>query len=299
MSDSEEDLSPRYALLKQHKGELKKLKNEIQGMKKSVPKGDKKKKKEVEEKTKSMQIEMEQKHRKELEELDSDQSATYQCEAQPESTLSEESVSAGLYKLNVNDNGDEQGKKMSRAEKRRLKKEAEAKERREQIRKETEGLVSEREVEIEQLKKQLSPLKLQIKQIKPDGHCLYSALADQLQSERHDIFTLRKITAQHIRNHSSDFIPFLMNEQGDMLTDSEFVKYCDDVENTNCWGGEVELQAISGELGVKIEVYQAGAKAPHVIGEDKHKGPLRVSYHRHEYGLGSHYNSVVLVKGDD
>eukprot|EP01135_Chromosphaera_perkinsii_P000585 Nk52_evm6s128 gene=Nk52_evmTU6s128 len=317
MSDyEEEELSPRDVMLKKHKAEQKALKNELQGLKKSIPKGDKKKKKEVDERMKKMQEELDAKHAQELCDLEKNDGKEDSGEAKervPESGM--EGLSGGLYNVKLEDSdvgkGDGEGKKMSRAEKRRVKKEAEAKERREQIRKETEGLVSHREVELENLKKQLQPLKLRIKQIKPDGHCLYSAIADQLsmigkmpRGVDEDIFSLRSLTAEYVRSHSNDFIPFLINDQGDMLTEEEFSKYCRDIEETNCWGGQVEIQALASALGVRVLVHQSGREpivttggdgSTHTGARGEAEGTLNVSYHMHEFGLGAHYNSLVPV----
>lgn len=38
-----------------------------------------------------------------------------------------------------------------------------------------------------------------------------------------------------MRNHADDFMPFLYLEDGD------FEKYCNDIENTARWGGQLEV----------------------------------------------------------
>lgn len=76
---------------------------------------------------------------------------------------------------------------------------------------------------------------------------------------------LRSRTAEHMRNHADDFLPFLTNpDTGDMYTTGnmfrylkkvmlylkrlspcwlpdEFEKYCSDVEHTAAWGGQLEV----------------------------------------------------------
>ena len=57
------------------------------------------------------------------------------------------------------------------------------------------------------------------------------------------------------------------------------------------WGGQVELLALSSVLQRPIEVLQAEG-APMVVGEHLNTTRLLLTYHRHAYGLGEHYNSV-------
>ena len=75
------------------------------------------------------------------------------------------------------------------------------------------------------------------------------------------------------------------------------------------WGGHPELRALATALLTPIIVHEAGAP-PLVIAPitDEHlrsgiqaSGPasstsagLQLSFHRHYYALGEHYNSVVL-----
>ena len=57
------------------------------------------------------------------------------------------------------------------------------------------------------------------------------------------------------------------------------------------WGGQVELLALSSVLKRPIEVIQAEG-TPMVVGEQFTASRLLLTYHRHAYGLGEHYNSV-------
>lgn len=53
---------------------------------------------------------------------------------------------------------------------------------------------------------------------------------------------LRKMTSQYLKEHRSDFLPFLSNvDTGDLLTDEQYEDYCNEVANTSAWGGEVEV----------------------------------------------------------
>ena len=58
------------------------------------------------------------------------------------------------------------------------------------------------------------------------------------------------------------------------------------------WGGECELRAASLQLRRRIHVYQADGPMREV-GEEFEGEPLLLSYHRHQYTLGEHYNAVV------
>ena len=69
------------------------------------------------------------------------------------------------------------------------------------------------------------------------------------------------------------------------------------------WGGELEIQALSRCLRESVLVYSADApelrmspEGPGGAGEEgdaDRRPPLRISYHKHYYALGAHYNSVV------
>ena len=65
-------------------------------------------------------------------------------------------------------------------------------------------------------------------------------------------------------------------------------------------GGQVEINALCSVLQRRIWIYGADASMPILkMGEDcaQNTGvidvPIRVSFHRHYYTLGEHYNSVV------
>ena len=80
------------------------------------------------------------------------------------------------------------------------------------------------------------------------------------------------------------------------------------------WGGQLEIQALSLALHRSIEVYSAdapvlvmNAEASSTEGDDSDSDddsgsatspPLRVTYHRHYFALGAHYNSVVKAKSE-
>ena len=73
----------------------------------------------------------------------------------------------------------------------------------------------------------------------------------------------------------------------------EYANYCDKVEKTAEWGGQVELQALTHALKTPIIVYSA-TQAPVTMEGDGFAGePLRLAFHQHYYSMGEHYNSVA------
>ena len=85
----------------------------------------------------------------------------------------------------------------------------------------------------------------------------------------------------------------MMNDQGNVLSAQEFNDYCQRVESSAEWGGQIELQAISKALKRSIHVIQMGTSILKIGEAFSDEQPLFLSYHRHAYGLGEHYNSLI------
>jgi len=185
------------------------------------------------------------------------------------------------------------GGKKSKAQKRREKKEREEKERAVRIAKvDPKKGESMKEVEYAQIKEILTPLKGIIMPIKPDGHCMFRAVTSQCEGESAmDVEGLRAKTAAHLRAHKEDFAPFLTNDKGDCMSDAEFEAYCTGMGSQAVWGGECELKAISSILKRPIRVFQSHGGV-RVIGDELEGDAILLSYHRHEFSLGEHYNAV-------
>lgn len=71
----------------------------------------------------------------------------------------------------------------------------------------------------------LDSLGVEMHEINPDGHCLYAAVADQLQLHglKQGLFRsvssykgARKVTAQYMRDHPDDFAPFISDSDEHM-----------------------------------------------------------------------------------
>ncbi|CAM6021580.1 unnamed protein product [Sphagnum balticum] len=185
-------------------------------------------------------------------------------------------------------------------------------EREQRIKQEQESVVSDRVREDQQLERKLCPLGFSLKEMKPDGHCLYRAVADQLSlypdfCPQHSYQQLRSLAAAYMHTHADVFLPFVAAEStGDSPTgkdlQSKFEVYCREIESTATWGGQLELEALAHALRRHIVVY-AGNSPDVEMGKEyscKHSDPgllvvptLRISYHRHAFRLGEHYNSVV------
>jgi OTU domain-containing protein 6 len=128
----------------------------------------------------------------------------------------------------------------------------------------------------------------------------HRAVADQLvlhgaSDAPHDFNALRAVAASYMRSHPEEFCPFLGLELGD----SEFDAYCDKVASPTAaeWGGQLELKALCAALQQPILVYSADAPVLRMSEQSvpADAAPLRVTFHRHYYSLGEHYNSVTPV----
>ncbi|KAF9148269.1 OTU domain-containing protein 6B [Linnemannia schmuckeri] len=188
------------------------------------------------------------------------------------------------------------GKKPNRQKARKDRKAQALKELQDEAEKEATGQVNMNEVERKSIEELANVMNVTVRDVTADGHCLYNAIADQLlqryQTET-SVKSLRHETAEYMRAHSDDFLPFLTNKQGDMMSPEDFSDYCKDLESTAVWGGQPELLALSKVHKVPIWVVQMGSPTVKLSeGVDSTKTPLMVSYHRHMYGLGEHYNSL-------
>ncbi|KAI0316682.1 hypothetical protein OF83DRAFT_1059950 [Amylostereum chailletii] len=162
-------------------------------------------------------------------------------------------------------------------------------------------------------------LGLEMHEINPDGHCLFSAVADQLAllhilpHAQATYATTRNAAANFMMAHPDDFLPFLPSETGEdgrgtsdtgLMGSREFSNYCSTIRDTGTWGGEPEILALARCYNVPIHVVQAG-NPPVVVHDPTNQGPedlkdpkaARISYHRRMYGLGEHYNSLRPKSG--
>ena len=184
---------------------------------------------------------------------------------------------------------------------------------------------SRRQMELEALQTlYLRPCGLKIQEVEADGNCLYRAVAMQcrrLNLDAVDISSekcydkIRNICADVLMgSNRAEYEPFAECGEGyDAANKSAnhpatFEEYVYNVRSTFTWGGQLELRALSEGLKCPIVVFSAEGPPLTMgveyakIGErgynDDNSGwnmnnSLLLSFHRHYYALGEHYNSVV------
>jgi OTU domain-containing protein 6 len=147
-----------------------------------------------------------------------------------------------------------------------------------------------RELELKSMAEHREKLQLDETAIRPDGHCLYSAIAASLPTERVKdsgpyslgYQNVRHVAAGFIAAHPDDFAAFL---------EEDVEAYVRKVRETSEWGGAVELQALSRAYGVRINVLQGDGRVES-IGEGGKGEEVCLAYYRHSFGLGEHYNAL-------
>ncbi|KAL5791737.1 hypothetical protein ACOSP7_000331 [Xanthoceras sorbifolium] len=295
----------RDEMLSRHRREIAQLQNKEVELKKAAAKGSKAeqkaKKKQVEEEITRLSAELKEKQAEELASLGYSKS-----NGNEKSNLDNlVKAIAGVSVTNQHDHS-----KPSKGAKRREKRAQQEAAREQRIQEEQSNIVSDRMVEDEKLEKKLEPLGLTVNEIKPDGHCLYRAVEDQLAhlsggSSPYTFQKLREMVSAYMRDHASDFLPFYLSEN--MITDDSdssqaerFENYCKEVESTAAWGGELELRALTHCLRKHIMIYsgsfpdvEMGKEYKSDGGSDLSNASVMLSYHRHAFGLGEHYNSLV------
>ncbi|XP_054007075.1 deubiquitinase OTUD6B [Hylaeus anthracinus] len=285
-------------LTQKHKKERKELQAQIQILKKSICKGDKKKKKEVTEEISRLE--------EALDEKQEEESTRWKVAHLNINNTEDENIESYNDEVIKNDIQHEQlTHRVSKAQKRRDKKANAERERNERIiEQEALNVFGKRNVELQAIKKILQERGLMMFDIPSDGHCLYNAVAHQLKvigETPLNFHELRTKTAVHLRENMNEFLPFISNPDSDnVLSPEQYEKYCNDVAGTSAWGGAIELQVLSHVLKCPIEVIQA-TSASYIVGNEYSNGKRMIlTYHRHMYELGAHYNSVTKsVKGEE
>jgi len=166
------------------------------------------------------------------------------------------------------------------------------------------------------IKRTCDELGVQIHEINPDGHCLFSAIADQLAllnilpPNQATYAVVRAAASDYIYGHPDDFLPFLPSISGEdgvgatentgLMNPRQFEQYCLTIRDTGAWGGEPEVLALSRAYNIPIQVVQGGTPSVVIHAPDGNlpsnlsRGAkvVRISFHRRMYGLGEHYNSL-------
>jgi len=187
--------------------------------------------------------------------------------------------------------------RVSKAQKRREKKSEKERERQSQIELEEESYKDgPRNTENMKINEILKSRQLSIYPISADGDCLYNSVSHQLKLTGRtpmNVIELRNITSDYIKSNKETLLPYMTNpDTNECLNDDEFEEYYENIRNTKCWGGQIEIQALSNALSVPIEILQSNGP-PTLQTLETYKEPnLVLTYHRHFVSLGEHYNST-------
>ncbi|KAI8522743.1 hypothetical protein RHMOL_Rhmol13G0020700 [Rhododendron molle] len=297
----------RDEMLSRHRKEISQLQNKEVALKKAAAKGSKAeqkaKKKQVEEEISQLSGKLKERHAEELASLGYTSSSNNNEEKKGDLDTLVKAIAG------VSVSGQPDHSKPSKSVKRREKRAQEEAAREQRIQEEQDNLISDRMIENEKLEKKLEPLGLKITEIKPDGHCLYRAVEHQLAflkggSSPYTFQGLREMVAAYMRKNASEFLPFFLSENvtdgnSDNTLTERFENYCREVESTAAWGGQLELGALSHCLKKHIMIF-SGSFPDVEMGKEYRSEPetlsnscIMLSYHRHAFGLGEHYNSVI------
>jgi OTU domain-containing protein 6 len=195
-------------------------------------------------------------------------------------------------------NGQQQGSKKPNRQKARLARRAAEQE--EVARQAAEEAKNSPDLKAQERGRMLDAMKargLQEKEIRADGHCLYSAVADQLEQldipigaapdDKPDVAgyrTVRAAAADYIDKHQDDFVPFL---------EEPLPEYLHKIKDTGEWGGQLELLALAKTYATDINVLQDFGRVEKIEGGSKDDGRVMwLGYYKHGFGLGEHYNSL-------
>lgn len=185
---------------------------------------------------------------------------------------------------------------------------------------------SRRQMELEAMQTlYLRPRGLVVQEVEADGNCLYRAVAMQCRRLKLNVVDvssekcydeIRSLCADILMgSNRAEYEPFA--EYGEGYADENlhgdhypatFDEYVHNVRNTCTWGGQLELRALCEGLKCPIVVFSAEGP-PLIMGADfaregvescgdeniewNENNSVLLSFHRHYYALGEHYNSVV------
>lgn len=189
-----------------------------------------------------------------------------------------------------------QGGKRNRQKERMARRAAEQVKLAQEAAEEANNLPDMKQQERERMLSYMKERGLQEKEIRADGHCLYSAIADQLSQIEIPLGTApgaqpeipykttRAAAADWIEQHPEDFVPFL---------EETLPEYLRKIRDTGEWGGQLELLALAKTYGVEINVLQDFGRVEKIEPEGDAAGKvLWLGYYKHGFGLGEHYNSL-------
>jgi len=155
-----------------------------------------------------------------------------------------------------------------------------AKRRRDKARKKERGKRGiQWESEYSKFTAQLEKVNLIVRDIKPDGNCLFRAVSDQLTGLQTGHKLYREECVYEYQSNPEAYAPFLVDET---LED-----YIEKVAKDGEWGGNLELIALSRRLHLDIIVHQFNRPRFEIHYEGSPIQTIHISYHE-----GDHYNSI-------
>lgn len=215
-----------------------------------------------------------------------------------------ESMNAMSVSLTPVTNG--HAKKPNRQKARLARRAAEQENAAEEAEKEAADIPDLREKERKAMQEAYISRGLKEQEIRSDGHCLYAAVADQLEHSQVGLKPMiqvdiangdtqqkpavtgykiaRQVAAAYMSQNPEDFSPFL---------EEPLDKYVTAVRDTGEWGGHLEILALAKAYGVDINILQGNGKVERIeCGTDNEPKTLWLAYYHHSFGLGEHYNSL-------
>jgi OTU domain-containing protein 6 len=156
------------------------------------------------------------------------------------------------------------------------------------------------------MRRALKALDLTLREVKADGHCLYRAVAEQVDEMKEEsrYGEVRTMCKDEMLKNREEYEAFVEMEEA-----GSYEKYCEKVGSTAEWGGHVEMLAIARALRRNVEVFEVrpGGEVEKMVvecvgsgveGEEGKGGssfPLRVAFMKESYTLGEHYDAVVSL----
>lgn len=254
--------------------EIKELRNKIISIKKSVTKGDKKQKKIIQDELNSLEslLIIKQDELKKLKDS---------LNNSEEHEINTEGISKSRLKK----------------ERRKEEKAAEWEANREAALAEIAGRPDLALEESKAFAHNLSEKGFRILEIAADGHCLFSSIGCQLNPPK-DHWELRSIAAKYLLEHRKEYEGFLdfddeTGSSGEEGRRDKYEEYCNKIESTGMWGGQMELEALSHALNISITVLQSSGPELVFNPSKNNCQDIYLSFHRFAFSLGEHYNALL------
>uniref|UniRef100_A0A3B0N142 OTU-like cysteine protease, putative n=1 Tax=Theileria annulata TaxID=5874 RepID=A0A3B0N142_THEAN len=156
--------------------------------------------------------------------------------------------------------------------------------------------------EYEELQDKLRELGLKIHDIQPDGNCLFKSIEHQLKyySEngynlpKYNYMELRRLIVDHLKSSQNEYESFLAVNNTSDSPSINYLTYCENMLKDGEWGSELEIIVLTKLLNCNIKIHNSyntiEYNSPNNSG-----ATLNISYHKHQYLLGEHYNSIIPI----